>query len=367
MSFIRKELRAYREMAAEEKMKQGMSPKDAFRAVRLEQGSVESTREEVRSAGWESVLETCRQDLRFGLRALRKSPGFAAVVVVTLALGIGANTAIFSLVNALMFHRVPARDPSTLVELLHRYPGEPAYNGFSWDAYHILRQNHALSDLVVDSHGMFTVRGRALEPHTVFGAYLSGTFFEMLGVQPATGRLIGTEADDFRHPSPVAVMSWGFWKRNFNLDPAIVGKQIVVNDTPITIIGVAQQGFSGLNEEISQDVWLPLSMKPVIQGSPLGWGSFGLGLIGRLRAGVSLEEARAELDVLFQSAIQAPDVGPFVREMKFEMEPAASGLSSPLRQMLRTPVFILMAITCLVLLIACANLAGRLSESHNEP
>ena len=352
------ELGDFLAMAVEEKVKQGMSRADALRAVRLERGSAEVAKEVVRDSGWESVLETCWQDLRLALRMLRKSPGFTAVVVVMLAFGIGANTAIFSLMNALMFHSVAVRNSATLVELLHRYPGEPAFNGFSWDAYQVLRQNHVLSDLLIAPSGTFLVRVHALEPRTVFGGYVSGTFFETLGLQPAAGRLIGPEADDPSHPFPVAVVSWMFWKDNFNLDPAIVGEQIVVNDTPVTIIGVAQQGFSGLNEEASQEVWLPLSMRLVNDHSALGW--FSLALIGRLKPGVDLEQARAELAVLFQSAVQAPGVGPYVRKMRFELQPAANGLSNPIRQMLRTPVLVLMAITSLVLLIACANLAGLL-------
>src|SRR5580658_9084540 len=209
---LEEELNGFVEMAIEEKMKRGMSRAEAARVVRLERGSFEGTKEAVRSAGWESVLETCWQDLRFGLRTLRKSPGFTAVAVLTLALGIGANTAIFSLINALMLRTVPARDPGTLVELLHRYPGEPAFNGFSWDAYQIMRDhNHVLSDLIVDSPDSFVVRGQTLEPQTILGGYLSGTFFETLGLRPAVGRLIGTEGDDLGRPSPVAVVSWSYW------------------------------------------------------------------------------------------------------------------------------------------------------------
>jgi predicted permease len=353
------ELHAFLAMAVEEKMKQGMSRSSALRAVRLERGSLDATKEIVRSAGWEVVLETCWQDLRFGLRALRKSPGFTAVAVLTLALGIGANTAIFSLVNGLMFRTLPVRDPKMLVELLHQYPGEPAFNGFSFDAYQLMRDhNHVLSDLIVDSPDSFAVHGPKLEPHTILGGYLSGTFFKSLGLHAATGRLIGAEADDLGHPSPVAVLSSSYWKHEFNLDPAILGRKIIVNDTPVTIIGVTEQGFSGLSEELSQDAWLPLSMEPVVHHSELGWGS--LGLLGRLKPGVSIEQARAELAVLFESAIQAPGVGPYVREMKFKLEPAASGVSTPIRQMLRTPALVLMIIAILVLLIACANLAGLL-------
>lgn len=204
----------------------------------------------------------------------------------------------------------------------------------------------------------FVVRGQMLAPHAILGGYLSGTFFETLGLRGAIGRLIGTEGDDLGHPSAVAVVSWSYWKAKFNLDPAILGRQLIVNDTPVTIVGVTEQGFNGLNEEMSQDVWLPLSMEPVIHHSALGWGS--LGLVGRLKPGVSIGQARAEMAVLFQSAVEAPGVGPYVREMKFEMAPVTNGLSTPLRRMLRTPLLVLMAIVSLVLLIACANLTGLL-------
>ena len=353
------EVREFLELAIEEKMKQGMSREEAARAVRLERGSLDATREVVRSARWESFVDASWQDLRFGFRTLLKSPGFTAVAVLTLALGIGANTAIFSLVNALMLRTLPVREPGTLVELLHQYPGEPAFNGFSLDAYRLIRDhNHVLSDLIVDSPDSFVISGQQLGKHTIVGGYVSGTFFDSLRLRPAVGRLIGAEADNLGHPASIAVVSWSYWKSKFNLDPGILGKQIVVNDTPVTIVGVLEKGFNGLSEEMSQDVWLPLSMEPVIHESNLGWGS--LGLVGRLKPGVSIGQARAELAVLFQTAIAAPGQGPYVREMKFELRPAANGLSTPIRNMLRTPVLVLMIIVSLVLLTACANLAGLL-------
>ena len=299
------------------------------------------------------------QDLRYAIRQLEKSPGFTATVLLILALGIGANTAIFSLINGLMLRTLPVRQPGQLVELLHRSPGEPPFNGFSWDAYQLLRtHNHVLTDLIVDSSHFFVVRGQKLEPQTVSSGFVSGNFFETLGVRPAGGRFPSIEGDDLNHPSPVAVISWLCWKARFNADPAILGKQIFVNDAPVTIIGVAQEGFNGLSEDMRQELWLPLSMKPVIYHTPLQWGDLGLDLIGRLKPSVSIAQARAELAVLFQTAIQAPNVGPYVRQMTFEIAPAASGLSTPIRQMLEKPAVVLMVIVGLVLLIACANLAG---------
>ena len=350
------EIRDHIAIATQDNIDRGMSPREARYAALRKFGNVTRVKEDAREVWTVVWLEQFLQDVRFALRQLRKSPAFTVVVVLTLALGIGANTAMFSITNAIMLRPVPVRNPNTLVELLHQYPGEPAYNGFSWDAYQILRQNHVLSELLVDSPGTFTVHAQAIEPRTVFGGFVGGTFFESLGLQPAIGRLVGSEADDVGQPFPVAVVSWSFWRNNFNSDPSILGKQIVVDSTPVTVIGVAPYGFNGLNEEMSQDVWLPLSMERVIHDGPLGWGS--VGLVGRLKPGVSLEVARAELVVLFQSAIQMPDVGPYVRKMRFELRSASNGLTSPIRQMLRAPVLVLMAITSLVLLIACANLAG---------
>ena len=337
----------------EQYIEKGMTPEAARRAAYIELGGLEQVKEQVRAVRAGAWLETFVQDVRFGLRLLRRSPGFTTVALLILGLGVGANTAVFSIINGLMLRSLPVRDPGRLVELLHQYPGEPAFNGFSWDAYQILRDgNHVFSDVIVGSVNFFTVRSDMLQAQTAFGGNVGENFFQALGVHAAAGRLIGPEDVHMGYHSPVAVVSWSFWKSRFDLDPGIIGKKIVVGDDPVTIIGVAQPGFYGLSEEAQQDIWLPVSLGP----SP-GWG---FGLLGRLKPGVSMEQARAEMAVRFQSVVNAPDTGPFVSKMKLQIEPAGHGVSTPLRANFSTPLIVLMAMVGLLLLLACANLAGLL-------
>jgi len=347
------ELRFHMEAFAEDLVRRGVPRAEAVRRARIEFGGVERIKEECRDNIGINFVEGLLQDLRFALRVLRKSPGFTAVAILTLALGIGANTAIFSIINGLMLRTLPVRDAGRLVELLHQYPGEPAFNGFSWDAYQTIRDgNHVFSDLIVDSLNVIAVRADKLQPQSVFVGQVGGTFFQALGVRPAAGRLIGPEDVHMGDHSPVAVISWPFWKSRFDLDPGIIGEKIVVGDTPLTIIGVTQRGFYGISEHARQDVWWPISLGP----------SSGMwyGLLGRLKPGVSMEQARAEMAVLFQTAIDRPDVDPFVRRMKLRIEPAGNGVTTPLSQMLSTPLTVLMATVGLLMLLACANLAGLL-------
>jgi putative ABC transport system permease protein len=355
-SELDEEMRAHIEARADDLVRSGLASDEAARRARIEFGCVEAHQDGVRESRRVNWFEDFAQDLRFGLRMLRKSPGFTAVAILTLALGIGANTAIFTMTNGLMLHRLPVRDPGQLVELLHQAPGEPAFNGFSWDGYQTMRDgNHVFSDLFVGSTMNFApVRADKLEPQTVFVGAVGGTFFQALGVRAAAGRLIGPEDVHIGYHDPVAVVSWSFWKSRFDLDPGIIGKKIVVgDDAPLTIIGVAQRGFYGLSYEAQQDVWWPTSLGP-----SLGWGS--LSLLARLNPGVSIDKARAEMAVLFQTVVNAPDAGPFVREMKLRIEPAGRGVSTPLSQMLSTPLTVLVATVGLLLLLACANLAGLL-------
>ncbi|MGC2333093.1 MAG: ABC transporter permease [Candidatus Acidiferrales bacterium] len=349
------------EAKTEENIAKGMTPEEARRAARIELGGVEQVKERVRALRAGAWLDTLFQDLRFGLRLLRKSPGFTAVAVLTLGLGIGANTATFTLMNGLMLRTLPVRAPVRLVELLHRGPDEPAFNGFSLDAYRLMRdRNHVLSSLIVDSGDFFVARGQGLGPQKVLGGYVDGTFFETLGVRPALGRLIGPEDDNIGRPSAIAVVSWSFWKSRFDLNPAILGRELILDNCPVTVVGVTERGFYGLSEEMSQSIWLPVPTAPVIRHTTLGWGSLGLGLVGRLKPGVSIERAQADLAVLFQATIHVPGTSPFVRKMKFELAPAGNGLSSPLRQMFATPLLVLMIMVGLLLLIACANVSGLL-------
>jgi predicted permease len=364
---LEEEMRLHLELRQQQQIECGMAPDDARAAARRGFGNVTSLKEKSHLAwGWE-WFEQLVQDTRYGLRMLLKSPGFTTVAVLTLALGIGANTAIFTMTNGLMLRTLPVRDPGQLVEILHHGPGEPepGFNGFSWDAYRIIRDgNHVFSDLIVGPGVNFAaVRADKLQPETLFVGAVGGTFFQELGARPAAGRLIGPEDDHVGYHAPVAVISWSFWKSRFNLDPGIIGKQIVVgDDAPLTIIGVAQRGFYGLNNQAPQDVWWPQTLGP-----SAGWG---LGLLARLKPGVSIEEARTEIGVLSHRVVNAPDAGPYVRTMQLRVEPAGNGVSTPLTQMLSTPLTVLMATVGLLLLLACANLAGLLlargASRHHE-
>jgi putative ABC transport system permease protein len=304
------------------------------------------------------------QDLRYALRQLRKSPGFTAVAVLTLALGIGANTAIFSLIYALMLRQLPVRQPGQLVELLHRYPGEPHLNGFSQQTYELMRDhNDVFSGLIAENYQTFHVRAEGLAAQTVEGSYVNGAFFPVLGIEPSVGRLIGREDDRESDRAAVAVLSWSFWKSRFNLNRAILGKQIIVDELPVTVVGVAPRGFSGLQVDSSQQIWLPLAARVLMQPSananaPAGW----VRLVGLLKHGVTIGQARSEMAVLFASTLDEwarSTNNPFLRKMKFEMEPAGSG-SSLLREPFEEPLLVLMAVVALLLLLACTNVATML-------
>jgi predicted permease len=305
--------------------------------------------------GW-NVLERLWQDVLYALRTIRRSPGFMVVAVLSLALGIGANFAIFSLIDTLMLRMLPIEKPEQLVELLQKYPGEPRGNGFfTWASYeHYRDHNHVFSALIATSaQSLFSVRGAGLEPQTVNGEYVVGSFFPVLGVKPAIGRLISPEDDPLGTAgSAAAVVSWSFWKNRFNLDPAILGKRIIVQGLPATIVGVTPRAFFGLQVGSRTDIWLPR----MASGLP------GLNVMGRLKPGVSIEQARAEMTMLYRFTIEErtrTTKDSLVRQLKIEVEPAGAGLSR-LRDQFAKPLLALMACVGLLLLIACTNVASLL-------
>ena len=319
--------------------------------------------------GWNS-LETLWQDVRYALRGMRRTPGFTAVTLLLLALGIGANTAIFSLVNTLMLRRLPVEHPEQLVEPSHRFQDEPHFNTFSWRQYqYFLAHNHVFSTLTgmsginYDFGVFFHVRDRGPEAERVDGTCVTGNFFPMLGVKPSRGRLFGPEDDRLSAPVPVAVVSWSYWKNRFNLDPAIVGKRIVVDGFPVTIAGVAARGFRGLILDNPQDMWLPEALLPsLVPGGSLERNG-NVMLVGRLKPGVGLGQARAEMAVLFRQAVAEEPAGrekTFLSAMRFEMESASGGLSRARDEFAR-PLTLLMGLVALLLLLACANVAGMLA------
>jgi predicted permease len=310
-------------------------------------------------------------DLRYAFRQLLKNPGFTAVAVLTLALGIGANTAIFSVLDAVLLKMLPVKNPEQLVVLNHA-GGDRSGNGFPYPVFERLRDgNRAFSDLFAVStwpESTTTINGQE-EPLPGGVLLVSGNYYDALGIKPWLGRLIFAEDNPVLGGHPVAVLSYGFWQRKFGGDPSAIGRSIALNGTPYTIIGVTPPEFFGVRVGRSDAITVPIMMQPqMMPGAPFlrEKKNWDVEIMGRLKPGLSEAEARAGLRVLFQQielemagGNPAPDKLRIIQDRRIELAPASQGLSG-LRQQFSEPLRILMAVVGLVLLIACANVANLL-------
>ncbi|HEY6945586.1 MAG TPA: ABC transporter permease [Candidatus Acidoferrum sp.] len=383
---LNEELGAYLEMAAGEKMKDGMSRKDAHRAVRLEHGSMDVTREIVRAGRWESFVETCWQDLRFAARMLGKSPGFTATAVLTLALGIGANTSIFSLLNAVMLQSIPVRHPEQLVVLRWNVrelpeeshigtssygdclwvPGVHQSCSFSYPMYKAIlgRTNVFSSVLAMADADQLDLSGNG-PAGLVGGELVSGNYFDTLGVSSTLGRTL-TPSDDQPGAAPVIVLSYAYWQRAFGSAPEAVGKTIRLNGTPFTIVGVIDPRFTRLTPGKSHDLWVPLSQAASLKPGGDAHGrtietNWWLAIVGRLQPGVSMAQAQAATSLVFRNEVLhgAKPLLKEINEPQLTLLPAQKGLVG-FRQFYDRPIHILTVAVGIVLLIACANIAAIL-------
>ncbi len=323
------------------------------------------------------------QDLRYALRQLRKSPGFTATAVITLALGIGANTAIFSLINSIMLRTLPVKDPASLVILKWVAKKPPKIeSGDAWAAcpatdtpacsfsYPMFQQFRAqqrvfsgLFASVPDYNLAINVSGH---PGHGNALYVSGDFFSTLGTRPLFGRLL-TQLDD-SGSAPVVVLSSTFWRKTLGGDYQILGKPIVIGKRQFTIVGVAPP--LDLDPGVPQDFWIPLSLQPTTDPNPFQFttgNAIWLQLIGRLKPGISAERAAAAVSTIFAASVtQGPEAIFSTSDAPhIELPTVAHGLSS-LRRFLSQPLLVLFAAVVLVLLIACANIAGLTLARANE-
>jgi predicted permease len=319
------------------------------------------------------------QDLRYAARQLRKSPGFTTVAVLTLALGIGANTAIFTVVNALLLKMLPVKDPKELVVVGNpadpnqRSNGTPGTDVFSYPLYKELRdQNSVFSGLCAagsDHHIVVNTGQGGDADEKVAGRMVSGNYFSVLGLNAAAGRLFSDADDSAENANPVVVLGYAFWKRKFGLSPTIIGRDIQLNGYSFTVIGAAPPHFEGdvVGEQMA--LYVPLSMQPeIVRGRH--WRNAGtsswLSLIGRLKSGVTPAEAEANLNLVFQQAAKgaygaalSADDRETIRKLHIPVSPGGGGLSD-LRASYKTPLLLLMGMVGLVLLIACVNVANLL-------
>ena len=372
------EIEAHLELETEQLKERGLSEEEARRAARRAFGNVTRAQERFYESGRWLWLDHLVQDLRFGLRMLRKNPGFAAVAVLTLALGIGANTAIFTLLDQILLRLLPVKNPQQLVQLNiqgRHYGSTWGWNTISYPMYRDFQDHNEVFS------GMFCRYPTAVsltfggQAERVDAELVSGTYFSVLGVSAALGRTFTPDDDRVPNGHPVVVLTYNYWMQRFGGDPAILGKTLRVNRHNMTVIGVAQAGFDGVELGHSPKLFIPVMMQP--QVLIVGWTDMlkdrrtrWVNAFGRLKPGVTPTQAKASLAPFMHSMLEME-----VREAAFSQAStydreqylkcwidvlAGSQGRSYFRLELSTPLWVLMAITGVVLLIACANLANLL-------
>ncbi|PYT78318.1 MAG: hypothetical protein DMG40_20505, partial [Acidobacteria bacterium] len=383
---LHEELQFHIDMQARKNQRNESNTIEAKRQARLEFGSVVRATEECREERGISSIEIAASDLRFALRMLRKSPGFAAVAILTLALGIGANTAIFSVINSVLLSNLPVRNPQQLVFLTN--PDEQGFEiGFgdgdrdfvTYPEFQQLeRNNQVFSGLLAASN--FTSRipvelqtsdsGNNAPAHV---SLISGSYFSVLGVTPILGRAFGTEVDKLRDANPVAVISYAFWRERFGGASDVIGRRIRVLNTSYEVVGVAPPRFHGETVGANPDIWVPLTMQSESfpghdylsqEANPFRKAEW-LQAMGRLKPGITLAQAKASIEVEFHQMMEAQTGGMSAQDKRqflnqhLAVTPGSHGAST-LRGDFGKPLQILMVVVGLVLLIACANIANIL-------
>jgi putative ABC transport system permease protein len=366
------ELRAYLDIAIDEQLRAhpSMTREEATRAARMKLGGLETVKERVRDEWWESIVFSCAQDVRYALRTLRKTPAFTTVAILTLALGIGANTAIFSVVDSLLLRTLPVVEPRQLVTVTEGTTTGPA--PWSYPIWEQIRDRAQLFDGAVAfwSARFDLAQGGEVQPAD--GLFVSGEYFSTLGVPALLGRTF-TAGDDRiggGPDGPIAIISYGMWQRRFGGAANIIGTPIVVDRVPCTIVGVTPPAFFGAEVGRAFDIALPIGLDPVLHGpahSNLNSRrSYWLTIMLRLKPTQSIDTAtailRGEQPQIRLAAMPqdrpADTLSEFMSE-PLSLVPAATGIS-PLRQRYERPLLTLLVVVAIVLLIACANLANLL-------
>lgn len=369
---LAEEVDAYLEMLIEQKIERRLTPDAARRASLLELGSKDQVKEQVRSVRMGHHLDVLWRDLRYAVRMLRRSPGFTAVALLSLALGIGANTAIFSLINALMLRLLPVENSQDLVIFRIVGPQMPPGTGYNstYPLYQVFRDRNQSFTGVITGANVGRARIQMKESgagvESVEQQRVSGNFFSVLGVTPVLGRTLLEADDDPANVEPGTVISYDYWKRRFGLAPDVVGRKITVNRTALTIVGVAPPEFFGFEVGTRPELWWPI--RAVSDPNLSRTGSFWIRVIGRLRPGVSRAQAQIEIESLYQQQLadesaRSTDWSATRRRNHFSrhmtLESGGAGYTR-LRYEFRQPLFILMMTVGLVLLIACVNVANLL-------